>query len=79
MVSDIGMPDMDGYTLIEKIRLLPAERGGRLPAVALTAYAGDQDRIRAMTAGYETHISKPVEPAELVTVVASLAEAIERT
>ena len=74
MVSDIGMPDMDGYSLIQKIRGLPPERGGNVPAVALTAYAGNQDRIRALTSGYQTHISKPVEPAELVTVVASLAE-----
>ena len=73
MVSDIGMPEMDGYALIEKIRQLPTERGGTLPAVALTAYAGIQDRIRALTSGYQTHISKPVEPAELVTVVAKLA------
>ena len=79
MVSDIGMPDMDGYALIKKIRRLPAERGGRLPAVALTAYAAGEDRIRAMTAGYQTHISKPVEPAELATAVASLAEAIVKT
>ena len=74
MLSDIGMPDMDGYTLIEKIRRLPAERGGGLPAVALTAYAGVQDRNRALTAGYQRHVSKPVEPAELITVVVNLAE-----
>ena len=74
MVSDIGMPEMDGYALIEKIRGLPPERGGRLPAVALTAYAGIPDGIRARAAGYQTHISKPVEPAELATVVASVAE-----
>ncbi len=74
MVSDIGMPDMDGYALIKKIRRLPAERGGRLPALALTAYAGAQDRIQAVKAGYQTHISKPVEPAELAAVVASLTE-----
>lgn len=79
LVSDIGMPDMDGYALIKKLRLLPAERGGALPAVALTAYAGDQDRTRAVTAGYQTHIAKPVEPAELVLVVASLTEAMDRT
>ena len=79
LVSDIGMPDMDGYALIKKIRLLSAEGGGRLPAVALTAYAGDQDRTRAVTAGYQTHIAKPVEPAELVLVVASLTEAMDRT
>ena len=73
LVSDIGMPDIDGYALIEKIRQLPAEHGGRVPAAALTAYAGVQDRDRALKAGYQMHISKPVEPAELVTVVANLA------
>ena len=67
------MPDIDGYALIEKIRQLPAEHGGRVPAAALTAYAGVRDRERALTAGYQMHISKPVEPAELVTVVANLA------
>jgi len=74
LVSDIGMPLMDGYALISKIRLLPAERGGRIPAVALTAYAGVEDRMRALSAGYQIHIPKPVEPAELTTVVAKLAE-----
>ena len=73
LVSDIGMPEMDGYALIEKIRQLPAERGGRIPAAALTAYAGVEDRMRALSAGYQTHIAKPVEPAELATVVANLA------
>lgn len=77
LLSDIGMPGMDGYALIEEIRRLPAERGGRVPAAALTAYAGFQDRMRAFTAGYQTHISKPVEPAELVNVVANLAKSIE--
>jgi CheY-like chemotaxis protein len=74
LVSDIGMPEMDGYALIGKIRQLTTERGGRIPAVALTAYAGIQDRRRALSAGYQLHIPKPVEPAELATVVASLAE-----
>jgi PAS domain S-box-containing protein len=74
LVSDIGMPLMDGYALISKIRQLPAERGGRIPAAALTAYAGVEDRMRALSAGYQTHIPKPVEPAELATVVANLAE-----
>ena len=73
LLSDIGMPEIDGYTLIEKIRQLPPERGGRIPAAALTAYAGFQDRMRALTAGYQMHISKPVEPAELGNVVANLA------
>lgn len=74
LVSDIGMPEMDGYSLISKIRQLPSERGGRIPAAALTAYAGVEDRRRALSAGYQTHIPKPVESAELTTVVANLAE-----
>jgi len=73
LVSDIGMPSMDGYALIEKVRRLPAERGGRIPAAALTAYAGVEDERRARAAGYQMHIPKPVEPAELTNVVASLA------
>jgi PAS domain S-box-containing protein len=73
LVSDIGMPEMDGYGLINKIRELPVERGGRIPAVALTAYAGLEDRRRALLGGYQIHIPKPVEPAELTSVVASLA------
>ena len=72
LVSDIGMPLMDGYGLIEKVRQLPAERGGKIPAAALTAYAGVEDRMRILSAGYQMHIPKPVEPAELATVVGSL-------
>lgn len=74
LVSDIGMPLMDGYGLISKVRQLPPERGGKIPAAALTAYAGTEDRKRVLTAGYQMHIPKPVEPARLTTVVASLAE-----
>ena len=74
LVSDIGMPGTDGYGLISKVRQLPAERGGRIPAAALTAYAGIEDRVRVLSAGYQMHVPKPVEPAELTTVVASLAE-----
>jgi signal transduction histidine kinase len=76
LISDIGMPDEDGYTLIGKVRLLPAEKGGRIPAVALTAYARVEDRIRALTAGFQVHVPKPVEPVELVAVVASLAKGL---
>jgi CheY-like chemotaxis protein len=65
---------MDGYWLINKVRELPLERGGRIPAVALTAYAGIEDRRRVLLAGYQMHIPKPVEPAELTSVVANLAE-----
>lgn len=74
LVSDIGMPDVDGYSLISKVRQLPVERGGRIPAAALTAYAGIEARRRVLLAGYQTHIAKPVEPARLATVVARLAE-----
>jgi PAS domain S-box-containing protein len=73
LVSDIGMPETDGYALIEKVRQLPSERGGRIPAAALTAYARVEDRMRVLSAGYQMHIPKPVEPDELATVVGSIA------
>ncbi|MBD1939338.1 response regulator [Microcoleus sp. FACHB-68] len=73
LLSDIGMPEEDGYTFIRRVRALKAEQGGRIPAVALTAYARAEDRMRAIAAGFQMHIPKPVEPAELATVVASLA------
>ena len=68
------MPEIDGYTLISKIRQLSAEHRGRIPALALTAYAGVEDRMRVLSAGYQMHIPKPVKPAELITVVANLVE-----
>ena len=74
LVSDIGMPEEDGYSLIRKVRTLSAEQGGKIPAVALTAYARAEDRTRAIAEGFQMHIPKPVEPAELATVVASLAK-----
>ncbi|HEV2880062.1 MAG TPA: PAS domain S-box protein [Pyrinomonadaceae bacterium] len=73
LVTDIGMPGEDGYSLLARIRALPRERGGRIPAAALTAYARAEDRVRALRAGFQTHMTKPVEPAELITVVANLA------
>jgi len=73
LLSDIGMPVQDGYALLRQVRALEVERGGRLPAVALTAYARDLDRQQAIAAGFEKHLPKPVEPAELVAVVANLA------
>jgi signal transduction histidine kinase/ActR/RegA family two-component response regulator len=72
LISDIVMPGEDGYELIRKVRALPAGRGGKVPAIALTAYARTEDRLRALRAGYQMHISKPVELAELVAVMASL-------
>jgi len=73
LISDIGMPGEDGYTLIRKVRALQPEQGGRIPAVALTAYARMEDRTRALAAGFQMHVPKPVKPIELTTVVASLA------
>jgi CheY-like chemotaxis protein len=74
LVSDIGMPERDGYFLIKQVRALPAEKGGRIPAVALTAYARIEDRVKALTSGFQVHVAKPVEPVEIVAVVASLAK-----
>jgi CheY-like chemotaxis protein len=73
-VSDIGMPREDGYSLIRAVRALGPQRGGDTPAVALTAYARAEDRMKAVMAGFQHHVSKPVEPAELITMVASLAK-----
>jgi signal transduction histidine kinase/CheY-like chemotaxis protein len=74
LVSDIGMPGEDGYELIRRVRELPAESGGRVPAIALTAYARTEDRMQALRAGYQMHVPKPVELAELVAIVASLVQ-----
>jgi signal transduction histidine kinase/CheY-like chemotaxis protein len=73
LVSDIGMPGEDGYSLIRRIRSLDAANGGNVPAIALTAYARAEDRMKAVLAGFQMHLVKPVEGAELVTMVASLA------
>lgn len=72
LISDIGMPEEDGYTLLRRVRALPPEQGGQIPAIALTAYARTQDRTAALLAGFQSHIAKPVEPAELIAVIANL-------
>ncbi len=72
VVSDIGMPEMDGYQFIREVRKLPPEQGGKTPAIALTAFARSQDRTKAMIAGYTVHISKPIEPQELAATVVFL-------
>jgi CheY-like chemotaxis protein len=72
LVSDIAMPGDDGYSLIRKIRARKAEEGGRMPAVALTAYGRTEDRVKALSAGFHMHVGKPVEPSQLVSVVASV-------
>jgi PAS domain S-box-containing protein len=74
LVSDIGMPEMDGYNLLQHIRRLPPERGGQIPAIALTAYAGEFDQKQAFAAGFQQHISKPVEPEHLIQAIATLVK-----
>ena len=73
LVSDVRMPEEDGYALLRKVRALDAERGGRIPALALTAYSRIEDREAALSAGYQQHAAKPIEPAELAAAVATLA------
>jgi signal transduction histidine kinase len=73
LIADLGMPDMDGYALIQQVRALEPDFGGLTPAVAVTAYASPQDRLRALQAGYQNHVAKPVEAEELAIVIASLA------
>jgi CheY-like chemotaxis protein len=73
LLSDIGMPGEDGYSLIRRVRQLSDGEGGRVPAVALTAFARGEDRGRALSEGYQLHVPKPVEPTELASVVASLS------
>jgi CheY-like chemotaxis protein len=78
LVSDIGMPGEDGYDLIRRVRALPRDLGGDIPAAALTAYARGEDRQRLLNAGYSIHLAKPVEPAELLAVVATLSRFLHR-
>jgi PAS domain S-box-containing protein len=73
LLSDLGMPGEDGYSLIKKVRALPAEQGGTIPAAALTAYARVEDRMKVLRAGFQIHLPKPIEPAELIAVVANLS------
>jgi PAS domain S-box-containing protein len=72
LISDIGMPEEDGYSLIRQIRTLPQEQGGHIPAIALTAYASDKDSQQAIAAGFQKHLSKPVMPDQLVNVIVEL-------
>jgi CheY-like chemotaxis protein len=74
LVSDIGMPVQNGYELIRQVRRLDHHDGGATPAVALTAYARSEDHMKAVMAGFQQHVSKPVEPDKLITVIASLAQ-----
>jgi CheY-like chemotaxis protein len=74
LVSDIEMPGEDGYSLIRKVRTLAADEGGDTPAVALTAYGRMQDRHRAIAAGYDMHVPKPVDPGELTAIIAGISD-----
>jgi len=75
LLSDIGMPDMNGYMLIQQVRQLAPEQGGRIPAIALTAYAGDINQQQALAAGFQKHIAKPIEPEKLIHLISSLIKA----
>jgi len=79
IVSDIGMPVQDGYALMERVRALPPERGGSTPAIALTAYAHNADRAKALLSGFTAHAAKPIDPNELVWIVASVAGRVAPT
>ena len=71
LLTDLGMPDVDGYGLLERVRALGAARGGDMPAIALTAFARVENRVKALSSGFSAHISKPVEPGELIAKVAA--------
>lgn len=77
LISDLGMPDEDGYALLRRVRKLEPKNGGRIPAIALTAYARTQDRTATLLAGFQSHIAKPVELAELIALIANLAGRIQ--
>ncbi|MFQ4141065.1 ATP-binding protein [Chlorogloeopsis sp. ULAP02] len=72
LLSDLGMPDVDGYALIRKLRAMPANQGGQIPAIALTAYAAETTQKQVFAAGFQQHISKPADPYKLVTTIAAL-------
>jgi len=74
LISDIGLPEVDGYQLLERIRRRGVANGGSIPAIALTAFARPEDRTRALLAGYQAHLAKPIESTELIATVASFAE-----
>lgn len=81
LISDIGMPNVDGYTLIQQIRALPAAKGGKIPAIAMTAYAGEIDHKRALAVGFQRHLTKPIDPNQLAQTVITLvnADTVSRT
>src|SRR5262249_40094654 len=72
LISDVAMPDQDGYDFIMKVRARGREQGGNIPAVALSSYTRPEDRARALAAGFQVHVAKPVDPRQLVDIVASV-------
>lgn len=78
IVSDIGMPDHDGYELMRQIRNLPDDQGGKIPAIALTAFGAPGDRRKALAVGYHKHLTKPVDPVELLTAISTLTSNLKR-
>ncbi len=78
LISDIGLPSVDGYALIRSVRASPTEAGPLIPAVALTAYARSEDRTTALRAGFDVHLTKPIDPAELIVVISTLVEGVRR-
>jgi PAS domain S-box-containing protein len=77
IVSDVGMPEMNGYMLMKQIRTLPPDQGGQVKAIALTAYAGDFDQQQALQAGFQRHLAKPIEPQELIQAISALCNSAE--
>lgn len=74
LISDIAMPDQDGYALMRKVRSLPPQSGGLIPAIALTGYAGAKDKAATFAAGYQAHLNKPIEPSDLITAIEALVK-----
>lgn len=76
IVSDLGMPDIDGYQFIQRVRSLPCDQGGETPAIAVTAYAREEDRMSAIAAGFQAYITKPIDPLDVVKTIAQLSAAV---
>lgn len=79
LLTDIGMPDVDGYTLLLQLRAMPPEQGGQIPAIALTAYAGEINQQQALSAGFDLHISKPVDPEVLIEAIVQTVKSCHYT
>ncbi len=74
LLSDLGMPEVDGYALIRKVRAMPDHQGGQIPAIALTAYAAETTQQQVFAAGFQLHIAKPADPSKLISAIASLVK-----